>query len=186
MTSSEPGRATRAGLPSPQAILRERVLEWGRMPDPGSDDKSLIEVLEFRLAQERYAIETALVQEVMNLHHLTPMPCVPAFIRGIVTVRGHFTAVLDLKKFFELPDEGITDLHSVVLIESEGTEIGLLADSIGQIHTLSRSALQPPAPTVGGIGADYLRGATQDGLIVLDPARILQDPRLLVDEEVAP
>lgn len=130
------------------------------------DEGTLVDVLEFRLGQERYAIETASVREVMTLHHLTPMPCVPAFIRGIVNVRGRFTAVLDLGKFFDLPDPGITDLHHVVLIESGGLEIGLLADSIGTVRTLS--------------------GSAHEGLTVLDPVKILQDPRLLVDEEVEP
>jgi len=181
--------AYEAGEPdsqTPKTIWRERAVEPARIPDLGREDESLIDLLEFRLTDQRYAIDIAWVQQVVTLHHLTLMPCVPDFIRGIVTVRGRFTAVLDLKKFFDLPDQGITDFHHAVLIESGGTEIGLLADSIGAVHTFSRSALQADLPPWTGIGAAYLRGATHEGLIVLDPARILQDPRLLIDEEVKP
>lgn len=151
-------------------------------PAPGS----LIELLEFRLAHERYAVETCHVREVHPLRSLTPLPCAPAFVRGIVNIRGRITAVFDIKKFFELPQAGITDLHRVVLIQGHGIEVGLLADSVVGVHAISLRALQDQLPTLTGIRADYLKGVTADGLVVLDAQRLLEDPRIIVEEEIEP
>ncbi|RZA10077.1 MAG: chemotaxis protein CheW, partial [Lysobacteraceae bacterium] len=91
--------------------------------------------------------------------------------------------VVDLKTFFGLPDEGLTDLHRVLRVGNDEMEFGVLADlELGLLHVEPHS-LQPPLPTLTGIGAEYVRGITPDRLIVLDMAAILRDPRLQVDEQ---
>ena len=171
-------------LADPDALLRERARALSSVPEPAPAEDALARLLEFRLAHERYAVETAHLREVVILRALTLLPCVPRFIRGIISVRGRITPVIDLKRFFDLPEPGITDLHHVVLIEAGGQEIGLLADAISGVRVVQRAALQASLPTLTGIGADYLLGATSDGMVVLDAVRILEDPRIVVDEEV--
>jgi purine-binding chemotaxis protein CheW len=169
-----------------EQVLRARALALARRPvEPPAAD-TLIELLEFRLAHERYAVETRHVREVHPLRSLTPLPCAPAFVRGIVNVRGRITAVLDIKRFFELPEIGLTDLHRVVLIQGHGMEIGLLADAIVGVRAIAAQDLQDQLPTLTGIRADYLKGVTAQGLVVLDVPRLLQDPRILIEEEVQP
>ena len=171
-------------LVDPDALLRERARALSSVPEPAPAEDALARLLEFRLAHERYAVETAHLREVVILRALTLLPCVPRFIRGIINVRGRITPVIDLKRFFDLPEPGITDLHHVVLIEAGGQEIGLLADAISGVRVVQRAALQATLPALTGIGADYLQGATSDGMVVLDAVRILEDPRIVVDEEV--
>ncbi len=124
------------------------------------------------------------MQEVYPLRELTPLPCTPPFIRGIVNVRGRILPVLDLKKFFDLPEQGLTDLHRVILIRGQGMEIGLLADIALGVRTIAASALQASLPTLTGIRAEYLKGITEEPLIVLDADRLLADPHILVHEDV--
>lgn len=143
-----------------------------------------LEVLEFRLAQERYAVEANRVREVQPLGDLTPLPCTPAFVLGIVNVRGRILPVLDLKRFFELPEEGITDLHRIIIVRGADLEFGLLADVIVGLRALPTESLQPSLPTLTGIHADYLKGVTADRLVVLDLARLIEHPRIVVNEEV--
>jgi purine-binding chemotaxis protein CheW len=164
-------------------ILRERARALARpeVQDIELAAGPLIELLEFRLADERYAVEAACVQEVHPLKALTPLPCTPPFVVGVVSVRGQIVTVIDLKRFFGLPERGLTDLHRIVLV-GEG-EIGLLADMTVGLGHVKREALQPPLPTLAGIGADYVKGITPDGLVVLDIPRILSDPRMVVDEQ---
>jgi purine-binding chemotaxis protein CheW len=144
----------------------------------------MLELLEFRLASERYALETRHVQDVHPLRELTPLPCTPPFILGIVNVRGRVLPVLDLKKFFDLPERGLTDLHRMILVRGNGLELGLLADVIVGIRSVSADSLQPSLPTLCGIRADYLKGIGEDRLVVLDFDRILSDPKIIVHEEV--
>jgi len=172
------------GLVDPDAILRARARALASVPEPVPAEGTLARLLEFRLAHERYAVETTRVREVVVLRALTLLPCVPHFIRGIINVRGRITPVIDLKRFVDLPESGITDLHHVVLIEAGGQEIGLLADAISGERVVERAGLQASLPTLTGIRADYLLGATGDGMVVLDAVRILADPRIVVDEEL--
>jgi len=143
-----------------------------------------IEVLEFRLADERYAVQMGYVHAVHPLKNLTELPCTPPFVLGIVSLRGHLVTVVNLKRFFGLPEQGLTDLHRIILVGDGQVEFGLLADVSVGVRTLVRSALQPGLATLTGIGEQYIQGITAESLIVLNMARILGDPRLLVDEEL--
>ena len=166
-----------------ERILRERAQALARVPAPPVAG-TVLELLEFGLASERYAIERRYVQEVHPLRELTPLPGTPAFILGIVNVRGRMVPVLDLKKFFELPERGLTDLHRTIIVRGHDLEIGLLADVIIGIRGVAAETLQPSLPTLTGIRADYLRGVTAGRLVVLAVDRILGDPKIIVHEEV--
>src|ERR1700726_1698325 len=104
-------------MKSDTQILPARAHALARPPAHTPAAETMLDVLEFRLAQERYAIETRYVREVHPLKDLTPLPCTPPFVLGIVNVRGRIVPVFDLKKFFDLPDQGLTDLHRIILIE---------------------------------------------------------------------
>ena len=141
-------------------------------------------MVEFRLAKERYALESRWVQEVCPLKELTPLPCTPPFVLGIVNVRGRILPVLDLKNFFDLPEQGLTDLRRLILVRGDDLELGLLADDIVGVRSLPMDSLQLSLPTLTGIRSDYLKGVTAERLVVLDLARILADPKIIVHDEV--
>ena len=63
-------------------------------------------------------------------------------------------------------------------------DLGILADDVGGVRSVPVSQLQAALPTLSGIGQEYLRGVTGDRLVVLDAARILGDPKIIVAEEV--
>ena len=165
-------------------ILRARAQALARTPERAPVAGASLEVLEFRLAQERYALENRWVQEVCPLKELTPLPCTPPFVLGIVNVRGRILPVLDLKKFFDLPEQGLTDLHRIILVRGNDLELGLLADVIVGVRSIPADSLQPSLPTLTGIRGNYLKGVTAERLVVLDLARILADPKIIVHEEV--
>jgi purine-binding chemotaxis protein CheW len=146
--------------------------------------EAAVEVLEFRLGQERYAVESQYVQEVHPLKELTPLPCTPSFVVGIVNVRGRLVPVLDLKRFLDLPEKGLTDLHRIILVRGEDFEVGVLADVIVGVRSIPIDTLQPSLPTLTGVRSEYLKGVTGERLVVLDLARILADPRIIVRDEV--
>lgn len=167
-----------------QRILRARAQSLARIPPAAPAADTTVELLEFRLASERYALETRHVHEVQPLRELTPLPCTPDFVLGIVNVRGRILGVLDLKKFFQLPDQGLTDLHRIILLRGNGLEMGLLADVIVGVRRIPVDRLQPSLPTLTGIRAEYLKGVTDERLVVLDLERLLADPKIIVHDEV--
>jgi purine-binding chemotaxis protein CheW len=103
---------------------------------------------------------------------------------GIVNVRSRVLAVLDLKKFFGLPEQGLTDLHRIILVKGHDLELGLLADVVTSVRQVHADSLQPSLPTLTGIRAEYLKGVTDERLIVLDLDRVLADPKIIVNQEV--
>ena len=165
-------------------ILRARAQALARTRPAPPAAGTMLELLEFRLASERYALESRHVQEVHPLSELTPLPCTPAFVLGIVNVRGRILPVLDLKKFFELPEQGLTDLHRIILVRGNDLEFGLLADVVEGVRSVAVNSLQPSLPTLTGIRAEYLKGIGNERLVVLDLDRILADPKIIVHEAV--
>jgi len=167
-----------------ERILRARAQALARPRSSAPAPNTMLGLLEFRLASERYALETRHVQDVHPLRELTPLPCTPPFVLGIVNMRGRILPVLDLKKFFDLPEQGLTDLHRIILVGGNDLELGLLADVIVGVRSVAADSLQPPLPTLTGIRAEYLKGIGEERLVVLDLDRILSDPKIIVHEEV--
>jgi purine-binding chemotaxis protein CheW len=165
-------------------ILRTRAQALARKRQVPPSAGTLLELLEFRLASEHYAVESRHVQEVHPLRDLTPLPGTPPFVLGIVNLRGRIVPVFDLKKFFDLPEQGLTDLHRIILVRGNDLELGLLADVIVGVRSIVADSLQPSLPTLTGIRADYLKGVSDERLVVLDLERILSDPKIVVHEEV--
>ena len=165
----------------PKDILRQRARALAA-PLGAVAAGPTLEVVEFGLAEERYAFELGAVAEILAFDQLTPLPGTPEFLAGIINVHGRIVAVVDVKKFFELPEKGITDLHRVILLRHDDLELGILADYVVGTRAIPVAALQPALPTLTGIRGDYLKGVTAARLIVLDAERIVTDPKLLVND----
>jgi purine-binding chemotaxis protein CheW len=112
------------------------------------------------------------------------VPCTPKHVLGIVNLRGHVTAVIDIRRFFGLPQRGLADLDKVVVLGDGAMEFGVLADSVPGARRVPRDALQPAIATFTGIRQAYLLGVAADGLAVLDAARLLHDEALAVNEQM--
>ena len=178
-------RGWQPGPEETKEILKARARALAREAEAPQETAEAIEVIEFVVAQERYAVESAYVREIYPLNELTPLPCTPRFVLGIVNVRGQILSVIDIKKFFDLPEKGLSDLSKVVILRSEAMEFGVLADSIAGTRVLPVHELQPSLPTLTGIREEYLRGVTADRTVILDAGKLLSDPKIVVHEQVA-
>jgi purine-binding chemotaxis protein CheW len=167
-----------------RTVLRSRAKKLAQEIESKGRDEAYFEILEFLLAHETYAIETPFVREVYPMTELTPLPCTPAFVLGLINVRGQILTVVDMKKFFDLPEKGITNFNKVIVVKKDAMELGILADEIIGIRTIPVSEIQPPLSTMTGIHAEYLKGVTGERLIVLDMERFLTDKKLIVQEEI--
>jgi len=164
-------------------VLAERARLLAHIPELNGKDESL-EVVEFMLGQERYAFESSYVSEVYPLRDLTPLPCTPAFVLGIVNVRGQLLPVIDLDQFLDLRKREETESARVIVLHHDGVRLGVLADSIVGVRSIATGRLQPSLLTLTGRRADLLKGVDGDRLAVLDAAAIISDERLIVREEV--
>jgi purine-binding chemotaxis protein CheW len=174
-----------AGTPvNRKATLRLRAKILAQEVEKEGEAEEYCEALTFLLAQETYAIETRFIREVYPLTQLTPLPCKPDYVFGIINIRGQIITIMDMKKFFDLPEKGITNLNRVIVVRKDTMEVGILADEIIGIRNIPLSGLNPPLPTMTGIHAGYVSGITGEGVILLDVERFLTDKQLIVHEEV--
>jgi purine-binding chemotaxis protein CheW len=166
------------------SILKMRAALMASESAVKHDSSSVFEIIEFKLSSENYGIESAFVREVYPLKDFAPLPGVPQYILGIVNVRGHILAVIDLKKFFSLPEKGLGELNKVIIIQNENMEFGILADEIVGIKSIYLEDLLPVPTIISSIGKKYLKGLTRDSLIILSADNLLSDKSIIVNEVV--
>jgi purine-binding chemotaxis protein CheW len=164
-------------------ILRERAKRLARTDETQRGDEACIEVIEFLLAHERYAVEVNYVREVYPLKDLTPVPCTPSFAVGIVNVRWQVISVLDVREFFDLPTTAVTDLFRVIILRDHKIEFGILADSVIGERRVPLNEIQLGIPGLKGIREEYVRGITRDRLIIMNAEKLLSDESLIVHQE---
>ena len=178
--------AERAWVPDPdetRQVLKARARELARPPEEAQAGDAL-ELVEFLLAHETYGVESRHVREVYPLENLTSLPCTPPFVLGIVNLRGEILSVIDIGKFFDLPEKGLTDLNKVIVLQSDDMLFGILADAIVGVRAVPLSEIQPSLPTLKGIREKYLKGVTRERTVVLDAGKLLADEQIIVQEQV--
>lgn len=173
--------------PSPEErteALRARARVLAKEAEKIEKADGYLEVLEFLLSHEKYALELSHISEVCPLEDLTPIPGTPLFVLGIINNRGEILSIIDLKKFFELPETVVTDLNRIIIVQSDGMEFGILADEILGVRFIPLKDIQPSLPTLTGIRAEYLKGVTVNRVVVLDGEKVLSDKNIVVHQEV--
>jgi purine-binding chemotaxis protein CheW len=169
-----------------RTILRERARSLAtRGKIENKSPHLLLEVVEFVLGPEHYGIESSHIREIHPLIEFTPLPCTPAFVLGLVNVRGQILSIINIKKLFGLPEKGLTNLNKIIIVHANHMEVGILADAILGMRSIALEELSPALPTLTGVREEYLKGITKDPLVVLDAEKILADEKVLVNEAVS-
>ena len=166
-----------------QTLLRKRAIEMAVEPEQKKDSSTIIEFIVFVLADESFGVESAFVREVCPLKDYTILPGTPSFILGIINVRGQILSVVDLKKFFHLPEKGLGELNKVIILRNDQMEFGILADEVIGIRIIFKDDILPVPLAVNGISEKYLKGVTKDGLIILSAVNLLSDKNMIINEE---
>ncbi len=165
-------------------ILKTRAKILAVEPEKKAKTEEFIQVVEFLLACEKYAVASEYVREIYPLKEFTPIPCTPPFVLGIINVRGQILSVIDIKKFFDLPEKGLTDLNKVIILHTESMEFGILTDAIIGVRNIAVSELQTSLPTLTGIREEYLKGVAKERTVILDAEKLLSDKSIVVHELV--
>ncbi len=166
-----------------EAIFARRAEALAAPPPPDAPLDAL-EVLIFPLGGERYAFPSVQVHEARVVHALTTLPDAPPFVAGLVNVRGRVITVLDLRPLLGVRS-GTEIARTVLLVAGPRGDVGILATDRPVVGWLRRSELSDaPAGAAPGLDPACVRGVTPDLIVLLDGARLLADPRLIVREEI--
>jgi purine-binding chemotaxis protein CheW len=140
-----------------------------------------IKVIVFRLKDEEYGVEVNQVKSIERLEHITRVPRTPAFVKGVINLRGVVTPIVDLRRRFGLEETQYNETTRVIIVAVEEIEVGLIVDSANDVIDIPVTAIEPPPEVVGGIEAVYLRGVAKLDkrlLILLNLDKVLNTEEL--------
>jgi len=147
---------------------------------PAREEKKVVEATEhlvtFFLADEEYAVDVRLVQEIIRVSEITQIPRAPAFIKGVINLRGRIIPVVDLKRKLNLGDVEETRQARIVVVKIRERLLGLLVDGASQVLKVPVSTIEPPPEEVVEIDANYIRGVAKLEkrlIILMDLQKIL-------------
>jgi purine-binding chemotaxis protein CheW len=126
------------------------------------------EVLVFVLGAEEYGVDILKVQEIRGYEKVTPIPSAPAYLKGIVNLRGVIVPLVDMRVKFGLPEPRYDATTVVVILRVAGRVIGLVVDAVSDVVGLAPADVKQ-APALGSIvDGSYLAGlATRDERMIL-------------------
>lgn len=137
-----------------------------------------VQLVVFQLGGETYGVEINHVQEIIRLQPITEIPRTPAFVEGVINLRGRIIPILDMHKRFHLPAAEATNNTRIMVVELGELTVGMIVDSVSEVLRLPADSIEPPPPMISGIDVAYLKGVGKwnDKLIILlDLDRVLQE-----------
>lgn len=145
----------------------------------GSEHKQEIVVLE--VGEMLCGIDLRRIQEINKQVDITPVHHAPAYVRGVINLRGQIVTVIDMRVKFALPPLAFHEEQRIVVVSWEDENIALLVDKVRDIAVAeARAILPPPANTQGGSGAFFAGMYPLDrGLVALLCLSELLDPEVL-------
>jgi purine-binding chemotaxis protein CheW len=115
----------------------------------------------FGLGPSKYGIEVVKVREILARFDVSPLPKTPAYIEGIISLRGEIIPVVDLRARFELPAKPRDEETRVIVVELPDCQVGIKVDRVFEVLKLDEAAIEPPPPLVAGLKAEYLDGVSE-------------------------
>lgn len=169
------------------ALWHRRAVDLAEAPDRDREVGEVLTLVVLRLGADRYAVPIVAVREILRLGRVTPVSTAPAFVLGVINLRGVVMAVLDLRVFFGLEPGPVGQNGRVIIAEGCGMAVGLLVEQVEEIVDLPATQVKPPLAPVKGIVEDYIAGIVAlDGqmVVLIDLEKVLSNPRIIVDEAV--
>lgn len=130
-------------------------------------EESRESVLLFALGEEWYGVRIGQVREIYNEYRVTPIPCVPEFITGVINIRGEIVSVTDLKFMMgagHTESSTASDEQSpVIVVAEQDVCTALMVDAIGDIVEIAADAIEPSLSFSDKSGSEYVAGQFYTG-----------------------
>ena len=160
--------------------------------DDDEDDQDLQahKYLTFALVDEQYGIKIAHVVEIIGMQRVTPVPEVPAYIRGVINLRGKVIPVVDLRLKFGMSktEKSVNTciIITEVTVDNETTILGALADSVQEVMDLEADHISP-APKIGTrLNTEFIKGMGRHNdrfIIILDIDKVFSTSELAMVQD---
>lgn len=139
-------------------------------------DESFEQLVVMELSGESYGVDIGAVNTIIRMQEVTSIPRTPAFVEGVINLRGLIIPVIDLRKRFGLEVGEMTKASRIVVVEANNQVIGMIVDAVAETLRIPIEAIEPPSPVVVSVDSSYVRGVGKlEGrlLILLDLDKVL-------------
>ena len=142
--------------------------------------------LTFRLGAEEFGLEILKVQEIIKMMEITKVPRTPAFVRGVINLRGKVIPVVDLRLKFDMEGKVNTDKTCVIVVtvhrKSGAVVMGIIVDEVSEVLDVAGSSIEPPPEFGGVVDTSFILGMGKIGERVVT---LMDVDRVLSGEDVA-
>ena len=131
--------------------------------------KNVNEYLTFRLGAEEYGIDILRVQEIRSYEEPTRMASSPAFMRGIINLRGVIVPIVDMRVKFNLGDASFGDSTVTIVLSLGARVVGMVVDSVSDVVTLAGEQMRPLPELTSVVDAEHIHaiGVVEDRMLIL-------------------
>lgn len=162
-------------LPPPVAEQERQMDEISNVIDRGG------KYLTFFLGGEEYGLAILKVQEIFGMMDVTPVPCTPEYVKGVINLRGKVIPVVVLRTKFEMETIDDTDETCIIVVQTHGLHVGIIVDKVSEVLDIVSADIED-APAFGGdVRTDYILGIgkSQDQVrLLLDIDKVLSSQEL--------
>jgi purine-binding chemotaxis protein CheW len=125
------------------------------------DAEKETKVIVFRLNEEEYGAEVRVIRSIERMQPVTRMPQMPAFVKGVINLRGVITPVIDLKTRLALGDTVQDQQTRIIIVSVHDMQVGLIVDAATDVIDIPVHAIEPPPMLLEGIHSSFIRGVAK-------------------------
>ena len=170
--------------------MTETAPNDGQCVEPMLDKEG--KYLTFMLDNEEYGIGILKIKEIIGMMPITQVPQTPAYVKGVINLRGKVIPVMDLRLRFGMPEIQYSDRTCIIVVEIEGQTgvvlTGIVVDAVSDVLTIKAQELEEPPAFGSRLNTETILGmAKMDGgvKILLDIDKVLNTEELLVLQDAA-
>jgi len=147
--------------------------------DDALSDDAPNKFLTFQVGEETYATSVQHVREIVRMQRITAVPEVPAYVRGVMNLRGKVIPVMDVRARFELPERAYDDRTCIVVVQVWDWSVGLVVDRVADVLDIRPDQIETPRTAQSSRAVAFLSGLAMVGdqvRLILDIERLLASP----------
>ena len=146
------------------------------------------EFLSFVLGDAQYCIDILKVQEIRTYEAPTRIASTPAFIKGVINLRGNIVPIIDLRVKFGLAEQGINTQTVVIVLNIAKRTVGVVVDGVSDVIAVSAADIKPAPELAGGLDTRFIQGLVTIGgqmMILVDIERLMTSRDMAIVDEAA-
>jgi purine-binding chemotaxis protein CheW len=135
--------------------------------------------LTFLVEQVCYALDIKHVTEIIGLQPITPIPNLPAFIKGVINLRGKVIPVMDVRARFAIVEQAYHDRTCIVVVDVNASTIGLVVDAVSEVLNMKHAEIEPTPSLAESVEARCVSGLGKHG----GQVKLILDVRSLINRD---